>query len=89
MASQYDSDDDHARTIYHEAGHCVMAIVCGAKVDRATVAPEEDGFHGIVEIEWPSHRKRSDQIAVALAGPSPRLIYLASPIIQVLSRMGT
>jgi hypothetical protein len=79
MASQYDSDGDHARTIYHEAGHCVMAVACGAQVDRATVAPEEDGFHGIVEIQWPSRCKRADQIAVALAGPVAEMIYLGEP----------
>ncbi|XZE21234.1 hypothetical protein SH449x_001133 [Pirellulaceae bacterium SH449] len=79
MASYQDSDDDHSRTIYHEAGHCVMAVVSGARVDRATVAPEEDGFHGIVEIQWYSKSKRTDHIAVALAGPVAEMIYLGEP----------
>jgi len=79
MSIEYDPDDDHARTIYHEAGHCVMAVVCGAQIDRATVAPEEDGFHGLVDIQWPPRCKLADQIAVALAGPVAEMIYLSEP----------
>lgn len=79
MASFHDSDDDHARTIYHEAGHCVMAVASGARVERATIAPEEDGFHGIVEIQWSSRSKRTDRIAVALAGPVAEMIFLGEP----------
>jgi len=39
-------DEDLEKTTYHEAGHCVMAVLRGAKVERATIAPEEDGFYG-------------------------------------------
>ncbi len=62
-------------TLYHEAGHCVMAVLFGAEVERATVAPEEDGFHGIVDIRWSSSASIADQLYVALAGPVAELIY--------------
>ncbi len=62
-------DDELEKTTYHEAGHCVMAVLCGAKIERATVAPEEDGFHGLVDIYWPQKAKVEDRISVALAGP--------------------
>ena len=73
-------DDELDRTTYHEAGHCVMAVVCGAMVERATIAPEEDGFHGLVEIHWPKNANPTDQLfTVALAGPVAEMIYSGEP----------
>ncbi len=72
-------DDDQDKTTYHEAGHCVMAVLCGATVERATVDPEDDGFHGLVEIHWPRQYSRSDQVSVALAGPVAEMIYSGEP----------
>jgi hypothetical protein len=75
-----DYDEDQLeRTTYHEAGHCVMAILCGATVERATIDPEEDGFHGLVDIHWPSPADRLDLLAVALAGPVAEMIYTSEP----------
>ncbi len=68
-------DEEENQTIYHEAGHCVMAVLRGAKVERATIAPEEDGFHGFVEIHWPRRAEAADLLAVALAGPVAEMIY--------------
>ena len=67
-ATRIRMDDELEKTTYHEAGHCVMAVLCGAEVGRATIAPEEDGFHGIVEIYWPSGSSMADQLSVAMAG---------------------
>jgi len=72
-------EDELDKTIYHEAGHCVMAVLCGARVDRATIAPEEDGFHGFVEIHWPRGSTATDQLSVALAGPVAEIIYSGDP----------
>ncbi len=72
-------DDELEKTTYHEAGHCVMAVLCGATVERATVAPEEDGFHGLVDIYWPQKAKVKDRISVALAGPVVEMIYTGEP----------
>lgn len=72
-------DEELEKTIFHEAGHCVMAVVCGAEVQRATIAPEEDGFHGLVEIRWSGASRVRDQILVALAGPVAEMIYSGEP----------
>lgn len=72
-------DDELDKTTYHEAGHCVLAVLCGATVERATIAPEEDGFHGLVEIHWPHRAEVSDMVSVALAGPVAEMIYSGEP----------
>ena len=72
-------DEELDRTIYHEAGHCVMAVFKGAKVGRATIAPEEDGFHGFVEILWPRKSPMMDHVIVALSGPVAEMIYSGEP----------
>jgi hypothetical protein len=74
-----DEDAERERTLYHEAGHCVMAVVSGAWVERASVEPEEDGFHGLVDIRWPRRSNRIDQISVALAGPVAEMIIRSEP----------
>ena len=74
-----DEEDQLERTTYHEAGHCVMAVLCGAKIERATIDPEEDGFHGLVDIHWPKKAEYMDLLAVALAGPVAEMIYTNEP----------
>lgn len=74
-----DTEDELDKTTYHEAGHCVMAVYCGATVERATIDPEEDGFHGFVEIHWPQDSPAMDKVAVALAGPVAEMIYSGEP----------
>ncbi len=75
----HDMDDELDKTTYHEAGHCVMAVLCGALVKRATIAPEVDGFHGMVEIHWAKRASAADQLSVALAGPVAEMIYTGEP----------
>ncbi len=76
MDDEYEELD---KTTYHEAGHCVMAVLCGATVERATIAPEEDGFHGFVEIHWPKQVSVTDLVSVALAGPIAEMVYSGEP----------
>jgi hypothetical protein len=73
-------DDELARTAYHEAGHCVIAVLCGATATRACIDPEEDNYFGQVDIEWPKGSNRADQIMTILAGPVAEMIYRSEPL---------
>ena len=73
-------DDEMARTAYHEAGHCVMAVLCGAHASHASVCPEEDGFFGKVDIQWPGPRPLVNELSVILAGPVAEMIYRGEPL---------
>lgn len=75
-----DDDEEQLRTAYHEAGHCVMAIICGAKASIASITSEEEYFHGQVEIHWPSRSSVADQLATVLAGPVAEMIYRSEPL---------
>ena len=72
--------DELQRTAYHEAGHCVMAVLCGAVAQHASIAPEEDNFYGRVDIQWPDRRSLDDELSVILAGPVAEMIYRAEPL---------
>jgi len=83
--ARYDQDDcddeeELARTAYHEAGHCVMAVLCGARACHASVSPEEDNFFGKVDIQWPSKRTLANELSVILAGPVAEMIYRGEPL---------
>ncbi|MEQ1827412.1 MAG: hypothetical protein ABL921_15750 [Pirellula sp.] len=73
-------DEEQLRTAYHEAGHCVMATLCGAKTSRASIACEEPKYYGQVEIHWPSGSSLADKLNVALAGPVAEMIYRSEPL---------
>ncbi|MCA9260639.1 MAG: hypothetical protein KDA61_15610 [Planctomycetales bacterium] len=68
---------------YHEAGHAVAAWTLGARLGRATIAPDwDDGPDRFAEIEvrWPrgdfSDRELCERIATtALAGPIAETIH--------------
>ena len=77
---RHDDDEDQLRTAYHEAGHCVMAVICGAKASIASIAPEEEHLHGHVEIHWSAGSSIADQLAVVLAGPVAEMIYRSEPL---------
>ena len=77
---RHDDEEEQFRTAYHEAGHCVMAIICGAKASIASIAPEEDHLHGHVEICWSAGSSIADQLAVVLAGPVAEMIYRSEPL---------
>lgn len=72
--------DELQRTAYHEAGHCVIAVLCGAVAQHASIAPEEDNFYGRVDIQWPDRRSLDDELSVILAGPVAEMIYRAEPL---------
>jgi len=77
---RYDDEEEQLRTAYHEAGHCVMAIICGAKASIASIAPDEEHLHGHVEICWSADSSIADQLAVVLAGPVAEMIYRSEPL---------
>ena len=77
---RHDDDEEQLRTAYHEAGHCVMAILCGAKASIASITPEEEHLHGHVEIRWSAGSSIADQLAVVLAGPVAEMIYRSEPL---------
>lgn len=77
---RHDDDEEQLRTAYHEAGHCVMAIICGAKASIASITPEEEHLHGHVEIRWPAGSSIANQLAVVLAGPVAEMIYRSEPL---------
>jgi hypothetical protein len=79
-ADSLDDEEELARTAYHEAGHCVMAVLGGAMVSRASIAPDETRLHGQVEIHWPRNAKTEDQLATILAGPVAEMIYRGEPL---------
>ena len=80
MREEVGDDEEFARTAYHEAGHCVMAVLCGAKACLASVAPEEDNFYGRVDIAWPARHSLLDELSVVLAGPVAEMIYRGEPL---------
>ena len=80
MIRHDDDDEEQLRTAYHEAGHCVMAIICGAKASIASITPEEEHLHGHVEIRWSAGSSIADQLAVVLAGPVAEMIYRSEPL---------
>lgn len=72
---------------YHEAGHAVMARLCGAEVRLVTIEPDRDDGperQGDTQVVWRrahaadrAHAKRAVQ--VALAGPVAEMIYSGEP----------
>ena len=75
-----EEEEEQLRTAYHEAGHCVMAILCGAKASIASITSEQEYLHGQVEIHWPSRSSVADQLATVLAGPVAEMIYRSEPL---------
>lgn len=71
--------DESELTAYHEAGHCVMAIVMGAEASIASIVPDGERFYGQVEIRWPGRRTVQQELAVVLAGPVAEMIYSGEP----------
>ena len=73
-------DEEMVRTAYHEAGHCVIAVLCGAYANHASIAPEEDHFYGKVDIQWPGRRPLENELSVILAGPVAEMIFRSEPL---------
>ena len=71
------------RTAYHEAGHCVMAVLLGGIVEVATVDPDWDDRQqrsGDVQIRWNFPQNWRAQALAALAGPAAEAVYLQQPL---------
>ncbi|HAN99643.1 MAG TPA: hypothetical protein DCQ98_20435 [Planctomycetaceae bacterium] len=72
---------------HHEAGHALMAIVCGAEVLSVTIDPDRDdgpARHADIQVAWPSERfperrRRESIVLVALAGPVAEMIHTGEP----------
>ena len=81
-----DEDSDEL-TAYHEAGHVVMALLTGGRVQHVTISPDRDdgpARYGDTSVLWP--RDQYDQrelaqamIRVSLAGPVVEMIYTGDP----------
>ncbi|MEM7478090.1 MAG: site-2 protease family protein [Planctomycetota bacterium] len=73
---------------YHEAGHALMAHLCGARVHFVSIDPEWEPealrADGEIELEWENEtfnpkERLVAQIRVALAGPAAEMIYSRDP----------
>ena len=53
--SESHQHDTRAPTVYHEAGHAVVAWYCGANIGNVSMEPDQD--HGIGAI-YPARRRR-------------------------------
>jgi hypothetical protein len=68
-------------TAYHEAGHALMAVVCGGRIVHVSITPpDDDGLARFGEsiVQWPAAPVREIEMAelkVSLAGPIAELTY--------------
>ena len=72
---------------YHEAGHALMAILLGGKVEQVTIEPDNDDGplrEGDTRVLW-RHAGPGDKefarkaVQVSLAGPVAEMIYSGDP----------
>lgn len=77
--------DQKAITVYHEAGHAIIAHIYGAKVtgmhiERECVPNGWQGWNGGTDIVW-KDLSHAQEVAIAVAGPLAEAKYLAgSPV---------
>ena len=68
-------------TAWHEAGHAMMAVMCGGTIERVTIEPPDDDGpvrYGDTVTRWArmSGRQLAEaEIQVSLAGPVAEMIY--------------
>jgi len=63
---------------YHEAGHCVVAVLLGGMVEWATIDPDRDDGPrrwGDVRVQWDGGPPWRAQAMIYLAGPAAELVY--------------
>ena len=72
-------DEERLRTAYHEAGHCVIGILMGARVRFASIEVESEDHFGEVEMEWPHGSNVKAQALAILAGPVAEMTYRDEP----------
>lgn len=70
-----EDDEERIRTAYHEAGHCVIGVLMGARVRFASIDVESDNHFGEVEMEWPRGSSAKSQALAILAGPVAEMTY--------------
>jgi hypothetical protein len=71
------------KTAYHEAGHCVMAVMLGGAVELATIVADNDELpkrHGDVRVRWSFVPSWRTQVLVALAGPAAEMVFTQMPL---------
>jgi len=68
-------------TAYHEAGHCVMAMMVGGNVEVASISPDRSDrpLHGIVQVRWDRRPSFESECLVALAGLAAEMVYRQEP----------
>lgn len=72
---------------YHEAGHALMALLRGGKVQQVTIEPDNDdgpARQGDTQVIWRRSRMSDKDFAkiavqVSLAGPVAEMIYSGDP----------
>ena len=72
------TDQPNEWTAYHEAGHCVVAVLLGGMVEWATIDPDRDDGPrrwGDVRVQWDCGPPWMAQAMVYLAGPASELVY--------------
>jgi ATP-dependent Zn protease len=68
-------------TAWHEAGHAMMAVLCGGEIERVTIEPPDDdgpARFGDTVTRWRGLSNRQlveAEIRVSLAGPIAEMIY--------------
>lgn len=75
------------RLAYHEAGHALMALLLGGKVERVTIEPDRDegpDREGDTQVLWRRSGIGDKEFArlavqVSLAGPVAEMIYSGDP----------
>ena len=74
-------DDDEQVTAWHEAGHAIMALLCGGQIERVTLEPPYDdgpARFGDTVTHWrglSQQQMLEAEIQVSLAGPVSEMIY--------------
>ena len=72
---------------YHEAGHALMAVLLGGKVQQVTIDPDDDdgpARQGDTQVVWRRSGVNDKEFAkmavqVSLAGPVAEMIYSGDP----------
>jgi len=74
-------DSTEETTAWHEAGHAMMAVLCGGTIERVTIEPPDDDGpvrYGDTVTRWSGMSARQlaeAEIRVSLAGPVAEMIY--------------
>ncbi len=74
-------DLDEEVTAWHEAGHAMMAVLCGGVIERVTIEPPDDegpARYGDTVTRWSGLSERQmveAEIRVSLGGPVAEMIY--------------